>query len=107
MSQAQILADEASPTTKQMVVIKEKLKLDRSATNAQAANYRQINLLDKNKRKNRKKVQNRVGRKTKFAGKQLKGQETGNISVVVLTSTRTIQSVVTGGLVPVTLEQRI
>ena len=34
------------------------------------------------------------------------GQETGNISVVVvLTLTRTIQSVVTG-LVPVTLEQR-
>ena len=36
----------------------------------------------------------------------MKGQETGNISVVVvLTLTRTIQSVVTG-LVPVTLEQR-
>jgi len=39
MSQAQISADEASPTAKQMVVIKEKkLKLDRSATNSQAAN---------------------------------------------------------------------
>ena len=36
MSQAQISADEASSTTKQMVVVKEKQKLDRSATNAQA-----------------------------------------------------------------------
>ena len=42
MSQAQISADQASSSTKQMMVIKEKLKLDRSATNAQAANQRQI-----------------------------------------------------------------
>ena len=37
MSQAQISADETSSSTKQMVGIKEKLKLDRSATTAQAA----------------------------------------------------------------------
>ena len=37
MSQAQISADETSTSTKQMVEIKEKLKLDRSASNAQAA----------------------------------------------------------------------
>ena len=35
---AQISADETSPSTKQMVGIKESLKLDRSASNAQAAN---------------------------------------------------------------------
>ena len=73
MSQAQISGDEASSSTKQMVRIKEKLKLDRSATNAQAggnlaANGRMINLLDKKEEKYREKVQNRVGRKTKFAG---------------------------------------
>ena len=38
MSQAQISADDISSSTKQMVRIKEKLKLDRSETNAQAAN---------------------------------------------------------------------
>ena len=46
--------------------------------------------------------------KNQICRKQLKGQETGNISVVVvvvLALTRTIQSVVTG-LVPVALEQR-
>ena len=42
MSQAQILADESSSSTKQMVGIKEKLKLDRSASNALAANQRQM-----------------------------------------------------------------
>ena len=34
MSQAQISADESSSSTKKMAGIKEKLKLDRSATNA-------------------------------------------------------------------------
>ena len=38
VSQAQISADETSSSTKKMVGIKEKLKLDRSASNAQAAN---------------------------------------------------------------------
>ena len=37
MSQPQISADETSSSTKQMVGIEENLKLDRSATNAQAA----------------------------------------------------------------------
>ena len=38
MSQAQSSADETSSSAKQMVEIKEKLKLDRSASYAQAAN---------------------------------------------------------------------
>ncbi len=71
MSQAQISAAEASSSTKQMVRIKEKLKLDRSATNAQLSGGKLaavVQLTRQKGRKNREKVQNRVGRKTKFAG---------------------------------------
>ena len=41
MSQTQTSVDETASSTKQMVEIKEKLKLKRSASNAQAANKRE------------------------------------------------------------------
>ena len=42
MSQAQISVDETASSTKQTVGIKEKLKLNRSSSNAQAANWREM-----------------------------------------------------------------
>ena len=73
MSQPEISASmvKLRARTKQMVEIKQKLKLDRSASNAQAANWRQTvgtSTYFTKRKKYREKVQNRVGRKTIFAG---------------------------------------
>ena len=56
------------------------------------ASCRKFNLLNKRGRKNREKVQNHVGEKNQICRKQLKGQETGNISVVVVVLTLTRMS---------------
>ena len=68
MSQIEISANmmKLRARTKQIVEIQKELKLDRSASNAQAAMVESSTYYTK--RRDREKVQNRVGRKTKFAG---------------------------------------
>ena len=99
MSQAQISADEASSSTNKWCGSKKSLSwtVPQLMHRRQiSGKYRRFNLLDKKEEKSRK------GSK--------KGQETGNISVVVvvvvLTLPRIIKSVDTGQA-PVTLELRI
>ena len=83
MSQTEISASVVNirARTKKMVEIKEKRKLNRSASVAQAkksGKLYEVQLTTQKRRKNRGNVQNRVGRKTKICRKQLKGQETTN-----------------------------